>query len=79
MLGVEGVWYYIVSARDLSGNETYAVFEIGVGNTNKTTYFAPPSGSVRREAVIAGTVGGIVVVLAAAFVVCLLRIRKEEV
>ena len=79
VLGVEGVWYYIVSARDLSGNETYAVFEIGVGNTNKTTYFAPPSGSVSREAVIAGAVGGIVVVLAAAFVVCLLRIRKEEV
>lgn len=42
--GEEGMWYYIVTAEDLSGNINEIVYEIKVGNTEKTTVFDKKKG-----------------------------------
>ncbi len=43
VLSQEGVWYCLVKAMDVSGNNVSAVYEIKVGNTEKSTYFEAPS------------------------------------
>ncbi len=39
ILDKEGIYYFVVSTKDLSNNEKYSIMEIKVGNTNKEKTF----------------------------------------
>lgn len=44
-LSQEGIWYCLVKAKDVTGNQSSVIYEIKVGNTEKKTYFQLPSAS----------------------------------
>lgn len=56
LLSQEGIWYCLVKAEDLSGNKASVVYEIKVGNTEKSTYFEIPSEQNGCGSVISGGV-----------------------
>lgn len=78
ILSQEGVWYCLVKAEDLSGNKASVVYEIKVGNTEKSTYFEIPSAKSGCGSVINGSVFAAVALLSGAMLVCGKRTKKED-
>lgn len=64
-LSQEGVWYCLVNAQDFSGNRSYVIYEINVGNTDKTTYFDYPDNSIAGWQIALIAVGSLCVVAGA--------------
>ena len=53
----EGIYYYIVQATDRSSNENYKIYQIKVGNTEKTTYFAKNNSNTGCGSSVASPIG----------------------
>lgn len=61
-LSQEGVWYCMVNAQDFTGNRSYVIYEINVGNTEKTTYLDYPDNSIAGWQIALIVVGSVCVV-----------------
>lgn len=75
---MEGVWYYLVTSTDISGNRAFSVFEIKVGNTEKSRYLEPPKSGGCKGAVESGVLSACLIAAAGAAVLCRKKRKKHE-